>query len=106
VSQPLTRDVRKIVESAEIMEAELLFQADRLKQSGSTENEDEHFADLRRGYESAARYVGILKRYQQGRLEKQQQGGERERESAMPTGLDARHRALPIVEAYDGEDGG
>lgn len=70
-------------ESSKIAEQELRFQADRLAKSVQPDTPDEggHLSDLRYGYEEAAdaleclrklrgaaRYVGILRRYQQGRL--------------------------------------
>lgn len=53
------------------MEAEFGFQADRLsKRDGASgsDNENEHLADLKQGYESGARYARILKNYHEGRL--------------------------------------
>jgi hypothetical protein len=96
VTQPITRDLREIISAAETIEAELLFQVDRLKQrgAGSTTNESEHLMDLRQGYEYAARYIAILRRYQQGRLERQ--GAEREPVGAAA--IDDAGRAIPFTE--------
>lgn len=65
----MTRDLEQIVECLKVTESELGFQIGRLaRTSGSTEDERDHLADLVKGYSSAAHYIGILRRYQEGRL--------------------------------------
>lgn len=74
MSQPVTRDLTRIVEACEIVEAELRFQVERLTQQVRPERSDsdpEHLGDLRDGYDNAARYVRILGNYQRGRVERQ-----------------------------------
>jgi hypothetical protein len=75
------RSLPEIVDALEISENELRFHADRIRvpdapesdeSTGSTEGETHHLADLKTGYESAAHYIGILRRYQKGRLERQE----------------------------------
>lgn len=67
--------VREIIDALEVSENEFRFQASRLAQQSEpeTESEREHLRDLREGYANAARYAAILRRYQQGRLERERQ---------------------------------
>lgn len=70
MSKPRTGSIEKVIEACEIVEAELKFHADRLARNVDPANpsEDEHLADVRQGYRNAARYVGILRHYQEGRV--------------------------------------
>lgn len=95
-------------ETSKIAEAELRFQASRLERSVQPDTEDEsgHLTDLRYGYEGAAdvlaclqklrdaqRYVGILRRYQEGRLARMQA-----KEGPVEAALDERGRAVAFTE--------
>jgi hypothetical protein len=66
---PLTRDVRVVAAACAVVQAELLFQSERLATTiPSTDNEREHLARLMAEYRQSARTVGTLRRYQEGRL--------------------------------------
>ena len=69
----------KLVESCEIVEDELAFQVHRLESmvEPRTDSEKEYFGNLLRGYGDAKYWVGILKRYHRGRMEREgEPGGE------------------------------
>ncbi len=93
ITQPVTRDVRELVEALEVVEAELGFQATRLRvqNSGDSDKERDHLIDLMGGYLVAYRYVGILKRYHSGRVDR--------RESSVPQadGVSADGRVAAVV---------
>lgn len=76
-TQPMTRSVSEVVDAIRIVESELEFQINRLekKEGGRTMDETDHLADLAKGYETARRYLKILRRYQEGRIERLQQTG-------------------------------
>lgn len=78
ITQPLTRDVRELVDALAIVEAELGFQVSRLRvqNSGDSDQERDHLLDLMGGYLVSYRYIGILKRYHGGRVDR--------RESSVP----------------------
>lgn len=95
-------------DTSKTVEAELRFQADRLAKAVTPDTEDEggHLSDLRYGYENAAealeclrklrdvqRYVGILRRYQEGRLARMQA-----KEGPVEAALDERGRAVAFTE--------
>lgn len=67
---PPSRSLVDIVRALELSEGELFHQVKRLEDNVTPRTEDEaaHLTDMREGYRSAARYVGILKRYNEGRL--------------------------------------
>jgi hypothetical protein len=66
---PLTRDVRVVAAACAIVQAELLFQSERLASTlPSTDNEREHLTRLMTEYKNSARAVNTLRRYQEGRL--------------------------------------
>lgn len=69
------RDLGKLVEALAETEAELDFQVHRLETmvKPTTESEVEYFGKMLQGYRTASRWVGILKRYQQGRIDRQVQ---------------------------------
>src|SRR5438105_10911067 len=75
--QPMTRSIGELVEALKKVEAELAFQTDRLstKVSGRTADEVEHLLDMRNGYENSRKYIGILRRYQEGRLARLEETG-------------------------------
>jgi hypothetical protein len=77
MTEPATRDLSRIIEALEIAESEFLFHAARLANSVTpdTENEHEHLGDLQAGYEQSARYARILRRYQEGRIGRQEARG-------------------------------
>lgn len=58
------RDLTLLISAIKLVEDELSFQVARL---ASTTDADGHIADLRDGYTVAKKYLGILRRYQQGR---------------------------------------
>lgn len=75
---PATRDLSKLIEACQTVESELHFQMDRLDtmvQARTPEEADFHVR-LRKGYAEAHRFVGILRKYQAGRLARQQAGVE------------------------------
>ena len=77
ITQPLTRDVRELVDALAIVESELGFQVARLRRdTGDSEQERAHLIDLMGGYIVAYRYIGLLKRYHAGRVDR--------RESSVP----------------------
>lgn len=66
--QPATRDLEATIDALSVTIAELNFQEDRLAiRRAKTEQEAEHLADLRAGYERAAHYLGILLKYHAAR---------------------------------------
>jgi hypothetical protein len=92
ITQPLTRDVSELVDALAIVEAELGFQISRLRQNtGSSEQERDHLVDMMGGYIVSYRYVGLLKRYHSGRVER--------RESSVPQadGVSADGRVTAVV---------
>jgi hypothetical protein len=93
MAQPITRDLTEVVKALEIVEQEFGFQAERLTRAvqASTENEREHQADLAVGYQTGARYAGILRRYHEGRLRR------RESPYRQDSSIDASGRAVAHV---------
>lgn len=70
-ARPGSTALPSVIYGNELTQRELLFQARRLQETeGVTESEKAHLADLMSGYIVAAHYVGILKRYLQGRLDR------------------------------------
>jgi hypothetical protein len=71
-----TRSLPELVRALQIVDSELGFQIHRLSEHvvPRTESEVEYHGNLREGYELARYWVGILRRYHQGRLERK--GGE------------------------------
>lgn len=97
MTQPVTRDLARIIEACEIVEAELRFQSERLEQNvrpESSGSDPQHLADLGAGYASSARYVGILRRYQEGRVERVRGGAVSEGDGS----IDNLGRAAAFVE--------
>ena len=63
--------LKGLIASIKETRAELDFQVRRIDRLDvSTESEKEHLDDLASGYEKAHKYLGILLKYQQGRLER------------------------------------
>lgn len=74
---PLTRDVRVVAAACAVVQAELLFQSERLASSiASTDNEADHLRRLMTEYKAAARSVATLRRYQEGRLARATERGD------------------------------
>lgn len=73
---PRTRSMHRVVEACEDVEQELGFQIRRLNEhvTPRTEEEKEYFDNLKAGYEGAKRWIAILRRYQQGRLDRTRAG--------------------------------
>jgi len=67
MSQPRTRDLRKVIEALEIVEAELRFQVERLKEKLQT-GDDEFLERLCKRYDEATGTLVTLRRYQEGRI--------------------------------------
>ena len=72
-ASPKTRDLAKLIESLDITGTELSFQVMRLNEhvKPRTTEEKEYHETLKAGYEQAAYYVRLLKKYHEGRLERQ-----------------------------------
>ena len=68
---PLVRDIGEIVRCLAVSEAEVRHQIARLERhvQSRTEKEAQYHRELLDGYRTTARYLAILRRYQQGRLE-------------------------------------
>lgn len=62
--------ILEIIRACETVESELIFHAERIERDveADTKSEHRHLANLAREYRNSARAVGILKRYQKGRL--------------------------------------
>ena len=75
---PFVRALPELVDALVVVEAELLFQVHRLEEHVKPDTAEEavYHADLKLGYEQAAKYVGRLKKYHEGRLNKQRRGRE------------------------------
>jgi hypothetical protein len=73
---PATRDLSKLVNALVLVEAELGFQVHRLNEhvKPRTKSEIEYHENLKEGYGGARYWVGILKRYHEGRLERSRSG--------------------------------
>lgn len=72
MSQPRTRDLRKVIEALDIVEAELRFQVGRLTEKLKTDREqrgerDEFLERLFKRYDEATGTIVTLKRYHEGR---------------------------------------
>ena len=77
MERPRTRDLPYLVDALRVTEAELAFQVKRLTGlvNARTQEEQQYHDELRTGYEGAARYVRVLRRYHEGRLERLQDDG-------------------------------
>lgn len=64
MNQPRTRDLRRVIEALEIVEAELRFQIERLKDKP----DDEFLTRLCQRYDEATGTIVTLRRYQEGRI--------------------------------------
>ena len=75
-NEPVTRNLEKLVEACEIVESELGFQLHRLTEHvrPRTDSEEEYHENMKNGYANARRWVGIMKRYHMGRLERERAG--------------------------------
>jgi hypothetical protein len=102
--QPLTRDMRRIVEALEIVEQEFLFHAERLERAvePTTEDETTHHDDLRKGYRESAKYAGILRKYHQGRMQRRGHGRSEPAERSIDDS--GRSSAYLGTEEHDNED--
>lgn len=89
------RLLAEIVDALDVVESELTFQVKRLIEhvKPRTEAEAQYFEELKAGYQSAAYMVRTLKRYQEGRLERQKGGA-----VGQSDGFDH-------VDAFDGDTG-
>lgn len=72
--EPASRSLEEIVAACEIVQTELNFQIRRLDEHvrPRTETEKEYFVNMREGYDKAQYWTGILKRYHEGRILRQQ----------------------------------
>jgi hypothetical protein len=73
MTQPRTRDLRKVIEALEIVESELRFQVDRLKEKSKIDHErtgvrDEFLERLCKRYDEATGTIVTLRRYHEGRI--------------------------------------
>lgn len=69
--------LKRVVVSIKETRSELNFQVERLSAiSSDTPAEREHLNDLKNGYGEAFRYLGILLRYQEGRLRRHSENEE------------------------------
>ena len=73
MSQPSTRDLRKVIDALETTESELRFQVDRLTKKLAADFErtgerDEFLTRLCKRYDEATGTIVTLKRYQEGRI--------------------------------------
>lgn len=73
MTQPRTRDLRKVIDSLDIVEAELRFQVDRLKEKLKIDRErtgdrDEFLERLCKRYDEATGTLVTLRRYHEGRI--------------------------------------
>jgi hypothetical protein len=68
--EPSTTALPSVIYGLKIGRDELIFHANRIRNQTNplTPAEGDHFGDLASGYIIAAHYVGILLRYQEGRL--------------------------------------
>lgn len=101
LTQPLTRDLKETIRALEIVEAEFGFQANRLSRRSNvngSDNENDHLANLRQGYDLCARYTRILRNYHEGRFRQPRRVDPTA--GAEPT-IDAMGRAMAYTE--DGE---
>ena len=91
MAQPSTRDLGSVIDACRIVEDELTFHATRLDTIGrpTREGEASHHAELASDYKRAARAVGVLRRYQEGRIV---------REQGRADAIDARGTAQPYVD--------
>lgn len=90
--------MNETIKALEIVEAEFGFQADRLSKrsdANGSENENDHLADLRQGYEGGARYARILRNYHEGRI------GQRRPDAIVSESIDAQGRSIAFT--GDGE---
>jgi hypothetical protein len=72
MNEPRTRSLSEVVDAIEIVQSELGFQLMRLDSHvrPKTESEDEYLPKLKEGYEQAQYWIGVLYRYQKGRLDR------------------------------------
>jgi hypothetical protein len=73
MTQPRTRDLRKVIDALDIVEAELRFQVNRLKGKSKNDLErrgerDEFLERLCKRYDEATGTIVTLKRYHEGRI--------------------------------------
>ena len=69
--------LKRVILSIKETRSELDFQIQRLKAVNSdVEAEREHLEDLERGYKDSFRYLGILLRYQEGRVRRLSESAE------------------------------
>lgn len=71
-TRPVARSLAELVRALHIVESELGFQVHRLNEhvKPRTASEIEYHENLKEGYQTAQRWVGILRRYHQGRLDR------------------------------------
>lgn len=67
--------IEQTIRSCRNVEEELSFHAQRLENTvkPETESEQEHIINLAKEYRNAARVVGVMRRYQEGRLRRERQ---------------------------------
>lgn len=72
-ASPKTRDLARLIDALEIVGTELSFQVMRLTEhvTPRTDEEREYLEKLKKGYEQGAYHVRLLKKYHEGRLERQ-----------------------------------
>lgn len=99
VAQPRARSLDELVDALETVESELGFQVMRLNEhvNPRTEEEAKYHEDLKHGYQSSQYYVRLLKRYHQGRLDRQR-GGEALADDPTNAGIDASGHAAAFFE--------
>ena len=96
IEQPVRRSLPEIIEACAIVEDELAHQIRRLEQYviPRTEEESLYHADLKEGYRTSNRYVGILRKYQEGRLSRRERGDDMDTKG----GINASGRATASVD--------
>jgi hypothetical protein len=97
---PGTRSLPELVRALQIVDSELGFQNHRLEEhvKPRTESEVEYFENLKEGYGKARYWLGILRRYHEGRLERL---GENVADSLSLDGIDEKGRATAFADDED-----
>lgn len=90
-NEPKTRSIQEVVNALDVVMDELGFQLMRLDEhvKPSTESEEDYLPKLREGYKTSQYWLGVLRRYQQGRLDRMKTGDQRQpNESATGAFMD------------------